>query len=31
MVTRMEVYDPDDVLLATADTRIVIRERSSGG
>lgn len=27
MVTRMEVYDPDEVLLATADTRIVIRER----
>ncbi len=27
MVTRMEVYDPADVLLATADTRIVIRER----
>jgi hypothetical protein len=28
MVTRMEIYDPDDVLLATADTRIVIRERA---
>lgn len=28
MVTRMEIYDPDEVLLATADTRIVIRERS---
>jgi hypothetical protein len=27
MVTRMEVYDPDELLLATADTRIVIRER----
>jgi hypothetical protein len=27
MVTRMEVFDPDDVLLATADTRIVIREK----
>jgi hypothetical protein len=27
MVTRMEIYDPDDELLATADTRIVIRER----
>jgi hypothetical protein len=27
MVTRMEVFDPDEVLLATADTRIVIRER----
>ncbi|MEZ5557538.1 MAG: MaoC family dehydratase N-terminal domain-containing protein [Pseudomonadales bacterium] len=27
MVTRMEIYDPDEVQLATADTRIVIRER----
>jgi hypothetical protein len=27
MVTRMEIYDPDGVQLATADTRIVIRER----
>jgi hypothetical protein len=27
MVTRMEIFDPDEVLLATADTRIVIRER----
>lgn len=27
MVTRMEIYDPDDVQLATADTRIVIREK----
>ena len=27
MVTRMEVYDPAGELLATADTRIVIRER----
>lgn len=27
MVTRMEVYDPADTLLATADTRIVIREK----
>jgi hypothetical protein len=27
MVTRMEIYDPGEVLLATADTRIVIRER----
>lgn len=29
MVTRMEIYDPDDTLLADADTRIVIRERPS--
>lgn len=27
MVTRMEVTDPEGTLLATADTRIVIRER----
>jgi hypothetical protein len=27
MVTRMEIYDPDQALLATADTRIVIREK----
>jgi len=27
MVTRMEIYDPADTLLATADTRIVIREK----
>jgi hypothetical protein len=27
MVTRMEITDPDGALLATADTRIVIRER----
>lgn len=27
MVTRMEIYDPADVLLATSDTRIVIREK----
>lgn len=27
MVTRMDVYDPEQTLLATADTRIVIRER----
>jgi hypothetical protein len=27
MVTRMEIYDPDEVLLATSDTRIVIREK----
>lgn len=27
MVTRMELYDPDGEQLATADTRIVIRER----
>jgi hypothetical protein len=27
MVTRMEIFDPEEVLLATADTRIVIRER----
>jgi hypothetical protein len=27
MVTRMEIYDPEETLLATADTRIVIRER----
>lgn len=27
MVTRMEIYDPDDKLLADADTRIVIREK----
>jgi hypothetical protein len=27
MVTRMEITDPDGTLLATADTRIVIRER----
>ena len=27
MVTRMEIYDPDGTQLATADTRIVIRER----
>ena len=27
MVTRMEIYDPDGVQLATADTRIVIREQ----
>jgi hypothetical protein len=27
MVTRMEIYDPDEVQLAAADTRIVIREK----
>ena len=27
MVTRMEIFDPDEQLLASADTRIVIRER----
>jgi hypothetical protein len=27
MVTRMELYDPDETLLATSDTRIVIREK----
>ena len=27
LVTRMELYDPDGEQLATADTRIVIRER----
>jgi hypothetical protein len=27
MVTRMEIYDPDGEQLATADTRVVIRER----
>jgi hypothetical protein len=27
MVTRMEISDPDGVQLATADTRIVVRER----
>lgn len=27
MVTRMEIYDPDENLLASADTRIVVRER----
>ncbi len=27
MVTRMDIYDPGDVHLASADTRIVIRER----
>ena len=27
MVTRMEIYDPDGEQLATADTRMVIRER----
>lgn len=27
MVTRMEIYDPEGVLLADADTRIVIREK----
>lgn len=27
MVTRMEIFDPDDNLLADADTRIVIREK----
>ncbi|MEQ8860295.1 MAG: MaoC family dehydratase N-terminal domain-containing protein [Pseudomonadales bacterium] len=27
MVTRMEIYDPDETLLADADTRIVIREK----
>jgi hypothetical protein len=27
LVTRMEIYDPDGEQLATADTRIVIRER----
>ncbi|HEX7035238.1 MAG TPA: MaoC family dehydratase N-terminal domain-containing protein [Pseudomonadales bacterium] len=27
MVTRMEIYDPNEVLLATTDTRIVIREK----
>jgi len=27
MVTRMEIFDPDEVLLASADTRIVIREK----
>jgi len=27
IVTRMEIYDPDGEQLATADTRIVIRER----
>lgn len=27
MVTRMEVYDPAEALLASADTRIVIREK----
>jgi hypothetical protein len=31
MVTRMEVFDSDDVLLATADTRIVIREKPEQG
>lgn len=31
MVTRMEVFDPADVLLATADTRIVIREKPEPG
>ena len=29
MVTRMEIYDPDGEQLATADTRVVIRERPS--
>lgn len=27
LVTRLDVYDPGDVLLASADSRIVIRER----
>ena len=27
MVTRMEIYDPDGEQLATADTRVVIREK----
>jgi len=27
MVTRMDIYDPNEVLLASADTRIVIREK----
>ncbi len=27
MVTRMEVYDPNEVLLASADSRIVVREK----
>lgn len=27
MVSRMEIYDPDQVLLATADSRIVVREK----
>jgi len=27
MVTRMEIYDPNEVQLAAADTRIVIREK----
>jgi hypothetical protein len=27
MVTRMEIYDPAGTQLATADTRIVIREK----
>jgi hypothetical protein len=29
MVTRMEIFDPDGVQLAAADTRIVIREKPS--
>lgn len=27
LVTRLDVYDPDEVLLASADSRIVIREK----
>jgi hypothetical protein len=29
MVIRLELFDPDDVQLAAADTSIVIRERPS--